>query len=244
MKQFYFILCSKKGKMNKNHLFFSVIFTTIIFLTSYSPDNSAIIDPEPVNDGPYIFLVEDKLIAKWIENSSLKENEITWSNYNEIKNKFNLRNSYNELRNPFFRMPRSRQSYDDVDSIAIISDVHGEYDIYINLLIKNGIIDNNLNWKFGKGHLVILGDVFDRGDKVTEIFWHLFGMEQEAEKAGGRLHLLLGNHELMVLSKATAYINKKYNHVENISGTYYFDLYSENSVLGKWLRAKPVIIQY
>ena len=26
-----------------------------------------------------------------------------------------------------------------------------------------GIIDEHLNWNFGKGHLVILGDMFDRG---------------------------------------------------------------------------------
>jgi hypothetical protein len=30
--------------------------------------------------------------------------------------------------------------------------------------------------------------------------------------------------------------------VESITGTKYFDLYSDNSVLGKWLRSKPIII--
>ncbi len=64
-----------------------------------------------------------------------------------------------------------------IDSIGIITDIHGEYSTYLNLLNANGIIDNDLNWKFGKGHLVIIGDTFDRGAMVTEVLWHLFGLE-------------------------------------------------------------------
>ena len=99
-----------------------------------------------------------------------------------------------------------------------------------------------LNWNFGKGHLVVLGDIFDRGTMVTEVLWHLFGLEKQAAEAGGMVHILLGNHELLVLDKDISYINEKYKTVEEISNTKYFDLYSENSVLGKWLRSKPVII--
>ena len=127
-------------------------------------------------------------------------------------------------------------------SIGIITDVHGEYHTYINLLRANGIIDKNLQWNFGTGHLVVIGDVFDRGQMVTEILWHLFGLEKEAERSGGRVHLMLGNHELMVLSNELDYINEKYNKVELISGIKYSDLFSGNSVLGIWLRSKPVMI--
>jgi len=99
-----------------------------------------------------------------------------------------------------------------------------------------GIIDKNLNWKFGTGHLVVLGDTFDRGDMVTEVLWHLFGLEKQAAKAGGMVYVLLGNHEALVLNKDLSYLNEKYKEVEVISNTNYFDLYSENSVLGRWLR--------
>ena len=77
---------------------------------------------------------------------------------------------------------------------------------------------------------------------VTETLWHLFSLEKQARKAGGRVHVLLGNHEAMMLSKDLRYIHEKYKKVELIAGTKYFDLYSDNSVLGKWLRSKPVII--
>jgi hypothetical protein len=56
------------------------------------------------------------------------------------------------------------------------------------------------------------------------------------------VHMLLGNHEIMVLGKDLRYIHEKYKEVEVISNTRYYDLYSLNSVLGKWLRIKPVMI--
>ncbi len=108
-----------------------------------------------------------------------------------------------------------------MDSIGVITDIHGEYNIYIDLLKAAGIIDRNLNWKFGKGHLVVLGDIFDRGSMVNEVLWHLFGLEKQAEKAGGMVHVLLGNHEFLVLRKDLSFINEKYKEDEAISGIRY-----------------------
>jgi hypothetical protein len=208
---------------------------------------SAINHPEisssySINDGPYIFIENNELKVKWIENNKLREDLIVPENFSEIKNKFKLLCSYDDLRHTYLERPEYKQIYTMVDSIGIITDIHGEYHTYINLLKAMGIIDKNLNWKFGKGHLVVLGDTFDRGNMVTEVLWHLFGLEKQAAKAGGMVHILLGNHEFMVLSKDLNYINRKYEKVETISNTKYYDLYSDSSVLGNWLRAKPVVI--
>ena len=242
MKQVRIILCSKQSTVKMRCFFILSLCLSIYTLTSASFLKPQEMDSDLINDGPYVFLVEDILKIKWIENSQLKEEELTFSNFDDFKRKFNLLSNFNDLRYSFFVTPKFRQTYSKVDSIAVVTDVHGEYAIYLNLLRKNGIIDHNLNWKFGKGHLVILGDIFDRGDNVTEILWHLFGLEKQAARAGGKLHLLLGNHELMVLGRAEGYISRKYRNVENIAGRYYCDLFSANSVLGSWLRAKPVII--
>lgn len=197
---------------------------------------------DSINDGPYIFHMNDALKVIWIENDALKEELVTPDNFTEIKNKFNLLFNYADLTNAYLQKPDFNQSYNDIDSVSVITDIHGEYASYINLLKATGIIDDNLNWKFGKGHLVILGDTFDRGDMVTEVLWHIFGLEKQAVEAGGMVHVLLGNHEVLVLDKDVSYISDKYKKVESISDTKYYDLYSENSVLGKWLRSKPVII--
>jgi len=196
----------------------------------------------PVSDGPYIFYNKGSLKAKLIRESRLKIKKLDDQNFREIKDEFNFSFDYADLVESFSIRHDFTQDYNDIDSICVLSDVHGEYTVYLCLLQEMGIIDADLNWTYGRGHLVLLGDVFDRGPQVTEIFWHLFGLEKQAADAGGRVHLLLGNHELMVLSEDLRYINPKYARVELITQTRYSDLFSATSVIGNWLRSKPVII--
>lgn len=195
-----------------------------------------------INDGPYYFLSNDTIRVIWIESSMLRKGYLLPGTTNENMLPADISYDYKELTKVYGMKPNYRQRYNRIDSIAVISDVHGHYDTYLNHLQSNGIIDKDLNWKFGKGHLVLLGDAFDRGDKVTEILWHLFKLEKQAVKDGGMVHFILGNHELMVLGGDRRYIHEKYRKVESIAGADYSDLYSENSVLGKWLRSKPVMI--
>ncbi len=195
-----------------------------------------------INDGPYFFDLNNKLVVKWVEKGVLHVKKANPESYADVKSKFNLLFDYKDLSNTFLLKPAYKQEFSGVDSIAAITDIHGEFDKYTSLLKSLGIVDDKLNWKFGTGHLVVLGDCFDRGDKVTELLWHIFGLEKQAAKAGGKVHLLLGNHENMTLSQDTRYINEKYLKVEQITGMRYYDLYSEKSVLGKWLRNKPEVI--
>jgi hypothetical protein len=90
---------------------------------------------------------------------------------------------------------------------------------------------------------VITGDVFDRGDKVTEILWFLFDLEKQAQSAGGKLHLLLGNHEVMVLTDDLRYLSDKYRTAEKLLNKSMTELYTKGSILGDWLRTKNVVIK-
>jgi hypothetical protein len=84
-----------------------------------------------------------------------------------------------------------------VERIVAVGDLHGDYDNFI-LILKNpkvGLVDDNLHWSGGKTHLVQIGDIMDRGDKAKEILDLLMRLEKEAEAAGGKAHILLGNHE-------------------------------------------------
>lgn len=197
---------------------------------------------DSVNDGPYIFNVKNKLKAVSIKNNNRIVEYITQENFPEIRSRFKLSCSYHDLTVNFTRKQNHSQSFESVDSISVVSDIHGEYESYLKLLKATGIIDDKLNWNFGKGHLVILGDIFDRGDRVTEVLWHLFGLEKQAASAGGMVHILLGNHEIMVLSGNVFYINNKYGRVEWITRISYTELFSSNSVLGNWLRSKPAVV--
>jgi hypothetical protein len=209
-----------------------------VFLLSFLPNHKKM---DRIEDGPYIFR-KDKTVAKWVENGYFKQKNIDQDNFEELKSKFNLNFDYKDLVKTYSAGPDHRHQVRRADSICAITDIHGEYDKYLALLISQGIIDEKLHWKFGKGHLVVLGDYFDRGDKVTETLWHLFGLEKQAEKMGGKVHVMLGNHELMVFDEDVRYINNKYRAVEKITGISYPGLFSDATVLGKWLRRKPVIV--
>jgi hypothetical protein len=128
--------------------------------------------------------------------------------------------------------------------IFVVADTHGEYEILARMLQAHGVVDRQLHWSFGKGQLVVLGDVFDRGAQQVEILWLLYELEEQARRAGGALHFVLGNHELMVLGGDLRYLHGKYHATAAALGaTSYSELFSPDTVLGQWLRSKPALIK-
>ena len=133
--------------------------------------------------------------------------------------------------------------FEGVEHIAVVSDIHGQYELLVQLLQANGIIDQAKNWAFAEGHLVILGDIFDRGHAVTECMWLIYELQQQAEERGGRVHYVLGNHELMVLKGDLAFTNPKYRKAAEILGIPYSELYAGNTQMGQWLRTRPAMLK-
>lgn len=128
--------------------------------------------------------------------------------------------------------------------LFVIADTHGELEIAVALLRAHEIVDDALRWSFGSGHLVILGDVFDRGAHHTELLWLIYKLEGEALRAGGAVHLILGNHETMVLLGDDRYLHAKYKESTKAFGApHYAALWSEHTLLGRWLRTKPAVMK-
>jgi hypothetical protein len=123
----------------------------------------------------------------------------------------------------------------------ILSDLEGNFAAFRNLLQANGVIDTAFNWTFGDGHLVLIGDFVDRGEQVTELLWLIYSLEDKAKSAGGYVHYILGNHEIMILSGDTRYVNPRYKASARLLNTKYEGLYDENSELGRWLRTKNIM---
>ena len=177
-----------------------------------------------ISDGPYIFIENDKLIEKRILNNQVTTRKLDQSSYDTL----------------YYPGP---SIFNDIRKVASFSDIHGQYDLLVRLLVNNKIIDKELNWIFGEGHLVIVGDIFDRGDKVNEILWLVYDLEDQAKEKGGRVHYLLGNHEYMVLYNDLRYIHDKYHISSKLLDLEYDQLYGYNTVLGRWIRSKPTIVK-
>lgn len=94
----------------------------------------------------------------------------------------------------------------DVPRVVVVGDVHGAYGALVEVLQATGLVGPDLNWTGGTTHLVSLGDLLDRGAEARRVLELVMRLESEAPAAGGRVHVLLGNHELMNLIGDLRYV--------------------------------------
>lgn len=100
------------------------------------------------------------------------------------------------LASPFPAAP-VEWSWSGVDRIVAVGDVHGDYDQLVAVLQAASLVNRKADWIGGKAHLVQLGDVPDRGPSPRKAMDLLMKLEKQAQKAGGGVHALIGNHETM-----------------------------------------------
>lgn len=100
-------------------------------------------------------------------------------------------------------------NWQGVERVVALGDVHGEYEQFIRVLRDAKLINQRNNWIGGKAHFVQTGDVPDRGPKTRDAMDLLMKLEKQAKKAGGMVHVLIGNHEAMNASGDLRYVTKK-----------------------------------
>ena len=191
-----------------------------------------------VNDGPYVAIQSDHYLVSWVCKNKLNSIKVK---LDKLPYKFNQCGLKATIDKREFTTDKVKYKGDF--KIAAFSDMHGQLDLAQELLTNNGIIDKKGNWHFGNGHLVITGDIFDRGPKVTEALWFIYQLEQQAEQAGGKIHFLLGNHEVMVLNGDLRYLHPKYNEVAKLYKQPFEQLFGKETLLGQWLRSKSVLVK-
>ncbi|MGZ4815631.1 MAG: metallophosphoesterase [Terriglobales bacterium] len=108
-----------------------------------------------------------------------------------------------------------------------IGDVHGDYDDFVAILQKTGLIDQARHWSGGETTLVQLGDLIDRGPKPRDVMDLVMALEPDAKKAGGRVVSVLGNHEIMNVMGDLRYVTP-----ENYAT--FADAKSEDRRRGAW----------
>ncbi len=193
-------------------------------------------------DGPYIFgpksyfiTADNEMIEKNTGNSGLILVNTGLKEFPSFT--VSLRSSY-AIETYEYTMP---------EKLIAVSDMEGNLTGFYSFLLANKVIDKRGNWSFGEGALVLNGDFFDRGTQVTPLLWFIYHLENQALQNGGKVHFILGNHEIKNLNGDASDGAFKYIEVaKRISGEKQWDkailyLYGEKSEIGKWLRSKNIV---
>ncbi len=83
--------------------------------------------------------------------------------------------------------------------IIAVGDLHGDFDAWQQIARASGIEDAGGHWAGGKTILVQMGDITDRWADSLKLIRDLQQLQKEAPRAGGKVYVILGNHEAMNL---------------------------------------------
>lgn len=194
------------------------------------------------DEGPHVFFQGDQLQVNHIRGSReqgfyLQQQLVPLGQRLKTEVYFPLENTsfsveiHGDIKTPAIE-------YQDDQPILVLSDIESAYKSLRDFLIAAKVVDTELNWTFGKGHLVLLGDFVDRDSSTTQVLWFIYQLEQLAQQQGGTVHYILGNHEIKNLQGNFQSAAKKYQYVATLLGKQQYELYGEQSLLGRWLTSK------
>src|SRR5215470_7066021 len=141
--------------------------------------------------------------------------------------------------------------------IVAIGDIHGDLDAFVGILQRAHLIDPSKRWSGGKSTLVQTGDFLDRGPKARDVMDLLMSLPKEAQRQGGRVVVLMGNHEAMNIFGDLRYVsnedydsfaddradtrNRKTDPSRPTGFTERCEALGPDGKYGKWLRSLPAI---
>ena len=194
----------------------------------------------PLNEAPHLFHQTDgSIVAKWITNGEIKTRRFAKGKPIQIPEFSAVLGS--ELRLTPYKVGPA--TWAQPEKFLAISDVEGQYDFMFRFLKNSGVIDKSGAWTYGKGHLVCIGDMVDRGEHVTETLLLLVRLFKEARKAGGYDHYVLGNHEVMMMGGDIRYTADKYKAAALKLGIPCRGLLGADTEVGRFLRSRHTIVR-
>ena len=112
---------------------------------------------------------------------------------------------------PAVALGKARQiddyQWEGVERVVAIGDIHGDFGHYMATLEAAGLVDKRGRWAGNETHLVQVGDLPDRGPDTREIIEHIRKLAKQAKRAGGHVHSLIGNHEVMNVTGDLRYLH-------------------------------------
>lgn len=229
--------------MKLNNKFFAIVMVMLTMLSVTISAKKVVADDNKLScDGPYVIYQEDGSVR--VINVTVA-GEVKDTTYASLPKDFTLHVADHKGNYPFDVKlhPVVRQEWKQslAKKTFVMSDPHGRLNLVVNLLQANGVIDSQMRWAYGDNQLVVIGDIFDRGYDVPQIYWLFYKLEAEAAECGGRVTVMLGNHEPMELAGDMRYAKPKYKLLAEKLGFSYRHLFFPNTELGRWLGTRNAI---
>jgi hypothetical protein len=143
--------------------------------------------------------------------------------------------------------------------VVAIGDIHGDFDAFTGILQRSQLVDPSLRWAGGNATFVQTGDFLDRGPKARAVMDLLMALQKDAPRQGGRVIVLMGNHEAMNIYGDLRYVSDTdyASYADDSAGTRRkkaesprlpgfeercaaFDI---DGRYGKWIRTLPAIVR-
>ena len=83
--------------------------------------------------------------------------------------------------------------------VVAVGDLHGDLRAFGAIGRACGVLDERGSWRGNSAHLVLMGDLVG-GPHSRLLLNTVMRLEREAARAGGRVHALLGNHDLLPIA--------------------------------------------
>lgn len=121
----------------------------------------------------------------------------------------------------------------------VIGDIHGYRDTLTHLLDYSGLVRAG-HWSGGEARLLFMGDIFNRGPDGLGVLELIMRLQCEAERAGGWVDMLLGNHDLLLL--AALHFGETFLDYWSDNGGVTHDLAGITPEQVAWLSVRPAML--
>lgn len=120
--------------------------------------------------------------------------------------------------------------------VVAIGDLHGDIRGLGAIARACGLVDPGGSWIGGDAHLVLMGDLVG-GARSRLLLNAVMRLEREARRAGGRVHALLGNHDLLPAAGRFGKMTRKERRA------YRKGDFRGDGPYAEWLRRRPTILK-
>jgi hypothetical protein len=133
--------------------------------------------------------------------------------------------------------------------IVVVGDIHGDINNLVKILKDTNLIrGKRATWKGNRAHLVLMGDLIDRGEDSKAVMMYVQQLTQQARSAGGEVHALIGNHEALAAEgdfRATAAEISSFQKGTKMSKREVLDwtYRSKKGPFADWIASRNAIVQ-